>query len=117
MVRAGVSFGRVFSIRRLIAWGVSPLATLLAIPLADSWLGPAMLAGGSLTGTVGWLVGVGPGAGLSLLYIFSGILLVTVGSGAYLFPVVRLAEDLLPDHEAIRGDGLSVGNEIVAPAG
>ena len=109
--------GRVFSIRRLIAWGVSPLATLLAIPLADSWLGPAMLERGSLTGTFGWLVGVGPGAGMSLLYIFSGILLVMVGLGAYLFPVVRLAEDLLPDHEAVWGDALPAGNETVAPAG
>lgn len=101
--------GRVFSIRRLIAWGVSPLATLLAIPLADSWLGPAMLEGGSLAGTFGWLVGVGPGAGMSLLYVFSGLLLTMVGLGAYLFSVVRLAEDLLPDHDAVRGD--------VAPAG
>jgi hypothetical protein len=40
--------GRVFSIRRLIAWLSTPLATLAAGPLADYLLEPAMQEGGSL---------------------------------------------------------------------
>ncbi len=93
--------GRVFSVRRLIAWASNPLATLLAIPLADHLLEPAMREGGALQPVFGWLVGVGPGSGMALLFVFGGILIAFVGLGGYLFPVVRNAEDILPDHDAM----------------
>jgi uncharacterized repeat protein (TIGR01451 family) len=92
--------GRVFSIRRLIAWFVSPVARLLAGPLADLVLEPAMREGGSLTGMFGGLVGTGPGAGMALLFIFGGGLGTLVGLGGYAFRVVREAEDILPDHDS-----------------
>lgn len=95
--------GRVFSIRRLIAWATDPLARLAAIPLADRILGPAMMADGRLAGTFGWLVGTGPGAGMSLIFIFAGLLATCVGLGGYLFPAIRNAEEILPDHVAVGG--------------
>ena len=58
--------GRVFSIRRLIAWFSMPAATLVAGPLADYVMGPAMQPGGALAAVFGPLVGVGPGAGMAL---------------------------------------------------
>lgn len=91
--------GRVFSIRRLIAWFVSPLAMLIAGPLADYVLEPAMQEGGTLTSTFGWLVGIGPGSGMSLMWISMGLLAAVVTLGAYAFPIIRNAEDLLPDHD------------------
>jgi MFS family permease len=91
--------GRVFSIRRLIAWFVSPLAMLIAGPMADFVLEPAMMADGALAGTFGWLVGTGPGAGMSLMFIFMGLSATVVTLGAYAFPVIRDAEILLPDHD------------------
>jgi MFS family permease len=91
--------GRVFSARRLIAWLTSPITPLIAGPLADFVLEPAMAEGGSLTGTFGWLVGTGPGAGMALLVIASGMLATLVGVAGYFFPAVRNVEDLLPDHE------------------
>jgi len=91
--------GRVFSIRRLIAWFVSPLAMLIAGPLSDKILEPAMQAGGSLAERFGWLVGTGPGAGMSLLFIFGGLGAACVVIGGYLVPVIRNAEELLPDHD------------------
>ena len=93
--------GRVFAIRRLIAWFVNPLATLIAGPLADFALEPAMRQGGALTGTFGWLSGIGPGAGMALIIMFAGIAAMFVGLGGYTVPVVRQAEDLLPDHDAV----------------
>jgi MFS transporter, DHA3 family, macrolide efflux protein len=91
--------GRVFAIRRLIAWVSSPLSILIAGPLADFVMEPAMQEGGALAGTFGWLVGTGDGAGMGLLILISGLFVTSVGFGAYFFPVVRNAESLLPDHE------------------
>jgi MFS family permease len=91
--------GRVFSIRRLIAWFVSPLAMLIAGPLADQVLEPAMQAGTGWAATLGKVVGTGPGSGIAILFIVCGALASLVGLGGYLVRVVRDAETLLPDHD------------------
>lgn len=96
--------GRVFAIRRLIAWFSMPLATLIAGPLADRALEPAMQTGGRLVPTFAWLVGSGPGAGMALIFIFAGLVAILVGLGGYFFPVVRNAESLLPDHDEPAGE-------------
>ncbi len=92
--------GRVFATRRLIAWLTTPITPLIAGALADVVLEPGMQVGGPLTGAFGWLVGSGPGAGMALLVIFTGVAASTVGLLGYLFPVVRNAETILPDHDA-----------------
>lgn len=91
--------GRVFAIRRLIAWVSAPIAQLAAGPLADYVMEPAMQEGGRLAGTFDWLVGTGNGAGMGLMMFISGLLVSLVALGAFFFPVVRNAENLLPDHE------------------
>ncbi len=92
--------GRVFASRRLIAWLVSPLSQLIAGPLADRAFEPAMQESGALAPAFGWLAGVGPGAGMGLQFALAGIFALLVGLGGYLFPAIRNAEDLLPDHDA-----------------
>jgi MFS family permease len=92
--------GRVFSIRRLIAWFVSPLAALIAGPLVDLLLEPAMAEGGMLADTWGWLLGVGAGAGMGLLFVIGGLLASLIGLVGYTVPAVRDAEDILPDHDS-----------------
>jgi MFS family permease len=92
--------GRVFSMRRLIAWFVSPLSALLAGPLADLLLEPAMREGGALADVWGGLVGTGPGAGMALIFVLGGGLSALVGLSAYTVRVIRDAEALLPDHDA-----------------
>jgi len=91
--------GRVFSARRLIAWVASPVARLIAGPLADYVLEPAMSEGGALTGAFSGLVGAGPGAGMSLLFVWTAVIGICIVLGAYLMPIVRDVEDILPDHE------------------
>jgi len=95
--------GRVFATRRLIAWFVNPLAAFIAGPLADRVMEPAMQGGGTFAQLFGHVVGVGPGAGMSLIFVFMGILAASVGLVGYLFPVIRNAEDILPDHDAAAG--------------
>jgi DHA3 family macrolide efflux protein-like MFS transporter len=91
--------GRVFSTRRLIAWVANPLANLVAGPLADYVMEPAMSTGGPLAGTFGRLVGTGPGAGMSLIFVFTAFAGLAFILSAYFVPIVRNVEDVLPDHE------------------
>ena len=92
--------GRVFSARALIAQVSAPVATGIAGPLADGFLLPGMMEGGSLAPLFGWLVGVGPGVGISLLFTTMGLMGVLVGIGGYAFPHIRNVEDIIPDHKA-----------------
>ena len=92
--------GRVFSIRRLIAWFVGPIAALIAGPLVDLLLEPAMAEGGGLAEMWGRLVGLGPGAGMALLFVGGGMLATLVGLVGYAVPAIRDAEDILPDHDS-----------------
>lgn len=90
--------GRVFAARRLIAQVTAPLAMMLAGPLADGFFEPAFRLQAGWAQALAWLVGVGPGAGMALMFVISGALGVAVGLGGYAFAAVRLAENLLPDH-------------------
>jgi predicted MFS family arabinose efflux permease len=89
--------GRVFSVRRWIAQITAPVAMFAAGPIADLWLEPAMQPGGSLANIFGGIIGTGPGAGMALMFVFSGLLGIIVGLGGYLFPAIRNAETILPD--------------------
>jgi MFS family permease len=93
--------GRMFSVRRLIAQITAPVSMLIAGPLADRVFEPALMPGGKLAGAFGWLVGTGPGSGMSLIVLGSGLLVVLVGLLPYGIYVVRNVETMLPDHDAI----------------
>ncbi len=104
--------GRVFSARRLIAWFTQPIAPIIAGLMADKWLEPSMTSGTTrLAAAFHSWVGTGPGSGMSLLLIFSGLAAALVGLSGYFFPFIRNAESTLPDH-----DQLEKVNEEQAPA-
>jgi len=92
--------GRVFASRFLISQSTMPLAMLAIGPVADHLFEPAMMPGGALAGTFGWLVGTGTGAGMALACVLSGLLAILVPMLGYAFPQVRDVEHLLPDHDA-----------------
>jgi len=92
--------GRVFATRRLIAQISAPIAMLIAGPLADRVFEPLMASESGLSQTLGRMVGNGPGSGMGLMLVIVGVLGAAVGLGGYLFPAVRNAEILLPDHDA-----------------
>jgi MFS family permease len=93
--------GRVFATRRMIAQTTFPLALLFAGPLADRVFEPAMQGGTAFSAVFGPLVGTGPGAGMALMLVFSGLLGAVAGLGGFLFPAVRNAEDILPDWDVL----------------
>lgn len=106
--------GRVFAVRRMIAWSTTPIAFLVAGPLADRVFEPLMAADGPLASTVGQVLGTGDGRGTGLLFVVLGLLCTTLSIVAYLNPRVRLVEDeladVLPDEsqstEMVEGQGL-----------
>lgn len=92
--------GRVFSVRRLVAQITMPIGILLIGPLADTVFEPAMMTGGALVPIFGDLVGIGAGAGMGVMFLITGFLGALSGLAGYIFPFVRNAEDILPDHDA-----------------
>ena len=94
--------GRVFGTRAMIALISQPVAMAITGPLADRFLIPGMMEGGLFAPFFEWLVGVGPGTGISLLWVFLGIIGFVCGMGGYLFREVRDVESILPDHDALQ---------------
>jgi len=93
--------GRVFATRRLIAQITIPLAMLITGPLADRVFEPAMMPGGAWASIFGGLVGAGPGSGMSLIFVISGLLGALVGLVGYAIPAIRNVETILPDYDAV----------------
>lgn len=91
--------GRVFASRAFIATMSRPVALLAVGPLVDQIFEPAMMPGGGLAPKLGWLVGTGPGAGMSLMFIIAGALGMIVGLIGYAFRNVRDVEGILPDYK------------------
>ena len=96
-IEAGAQ-GRTRAARSMISMSLMPVASLTAGPLADRVFGPALQAGGGLaSGSLGRLLGTGPGRGPGLMFVMAGILLVLATLAAWLMPNVRRIEENLPD--------------------
>ncbi|MEG4634736.1 MFS transporter [Microcoleus sp. AR_TQ3_B6] len=89
--------GRVFALMRMIAGSSLPLAYVVAGPLADRVFEPLMTTGGLLAGSMGQLIGVGPGRGIGLMFMTLGVLTMLITVVAYQYPRLRLLEEELPD--------------------
>ena len=100
--------GRVFAVRRMIAWSTMPLSYLIAGPLADRVFEPLMAEGGLLAPSVGQLIGVGPGRGVGLLFIVLSTLTVLAALLGSLYPPLRNVEGDLPD--AVEGSAAAAGS-------
>jgi MFS family permease len=89
--------GRVFAAQQMFASLASPLAYLLAGPLAEKIFEPLMASGGALTLKLRPLLGSGAGRGIGLMFVLMGLAKIAIALLAYLNPRVRLIEDELPD--------------------
>jgi hypothetical protein len=85
----------------MLRTAMAPLGYLIAGPLADRILEPAMAIGGSLSESLGWLVGTGPGAGMALMFVGTATLGTLISASGYLIRPIRRVEDELPDYDML----------------
>ena len=90
--------GRVFAVRRSIAWSSGLIVPLLAGPLADLVFKPGMSEGGLLTGLFGPLMGVGPSRGIGLMFVLIGLAIMVLSLLSFGRARLMRVESELPDH-------------------
>lgn len=91
--------GRVFSVRRVIAQITGPLGMMIAGPMADKVFEPFMQSSSGFSLALGKFFGNSLGSGMSILILLMGLITTIIGLAAYLNPLVRNVETLLPDHD------------------
>lgn len=89
--------GRVFAIRRMIVLATPVLTYVIAGPLADRVFEPLMAINGPLAGSLGQILGTGPGRGIGLIFVCMGLLLTLSTAISFLSPHLRRVEEELPD--------------------
>jgi len=104
--------GRVFAARMMIGSAITPLAYLLAGPLADRVAEPLMAEGGALAGTAGRLLGVGSGRGFGLIVVLTGLVVALAPLLAASIRPIRRVEVELPD--AVPGSAAGAPGELAA---
>lgn len=89
--------GRIFAMRRMFATGGSPLGYLAAAHLVDRVFQPLMDHGGALAGSVGRVLGTGPGRGIALYFVCLGALCILTATWGVLSPRLMRVDTELPD--------------------
>ncbi|MGN9806188.1 amino acid adenylation domain-containing protein [Micromonospora sp. L32] len=89
--------GRVFSLNQTIAWSTLPIGFALLAPAATSIFEPMLAPGGSLAGSVGAVIGTGPGRGIGFAYVCFGLALVLITLGGFAIRMLRRFDVEVPD--------------------
>ena len=89
--------GRVFALLGAISSASLPLAYVFSGFIADHIFEPLMAQGGLLAGSIGQIIGVGPGRGIGLMFMFMGALNVLITIITYYYPPIRFLENQIPD--------------------
>lgn len=89
------SLGRVSAAAQMVFQAAMPIGALLAGPLADAVFEPLLQPGGGLAGSVGAVIGTGPGRGIAFAFVVIGVVLVLLAVAARLTtPLYRIEDDL-----------------------
>jgi DHA3 family macrolide efflux protein-like MFS transporter len=86
--------GRVFAAIQQMSMTLMPLSYLLVGQLADNVFEPQAQSAWAFSG----LVGSGAGAGIGLMHLIAGAIVMIVALAFYAWPAVRHLEQILPDY-------------------
>lgn len=89
--------GRVRGTTHMLDSLMATITLLSAGLLADRVFAPLLVEGGALARSIGAIIGVGPGRGIALMLILTGLLTLLIVALGVLSPAVRRLEDTLPD--------------------
>jgi MFS transporter, DHA3 family, macrolide efflux protein len=92
-VPAGLQ-GRCFGIQRATFYASTLLGYFAAGPLAKHVFEPLIERGSPLAGSLGWIIGVGPGRGFGLMFIALGMLMTLVAITAFSVPAIRQLDEM-----------------------
>lgn len=93
--------GRIFVVQGALRMMTLPIGYLLGGLLADYLFEPSMNADGVFVDYFSWLVGSGNGAGMGLMFVFTGLLGSLTAAVGYLYPALRNVEDGVDDDIAL----------------
>lgn len=89
--------GRVLSIFITAMMLTMPLGYVVIGPLTDAYVRPLLEPGGALADTLGTVTGTGPGRGLAVVVVASGVLQLLWAVRGWYDRRLRFLEDVLPD--------------------
>jgi len=89
--------GRVIATRRMLATAAMSLSYVVTGLLADRVFEPLLAAGGPLSGSVGRVLGSGPGRGVALLFMSLGAVVLAAAVAGFRMRPLRELEKDLPD--------------------
>ncbi|MEZ0066049.1 amino acid adenylation domain-containing protein [Streptacidiphilus sp. MAP12-20] len=89
--------GRVIAVNTMIAWSTLPVGFAVVAPFGPKLLQPLMDRHGTLAGTVGQLIGTGPGRGIGLLYLVFGLAIGLLALLSLRVPVLARFDREVPD--------------------
>jgi DHA3 family macrolide efflux protein-like MFS transporter len=81
--------GRVFAVASAVAHSAMPLGYSVAGPLADRVFSPLLAPTGALAGSVGTVIGTGPGRGIGFMFISAGMLYIALSIIGLAYPRLR----------------------------
>ena len=86
--------GRCFAIQKMTFYTSSVSGYFLAGPLARHLFEPLLQKGGLLAGSIGLIVGVGPGRGFGLMFIALGIWMALTAIIGFTAPAIRRIDEM-----------------------
>ena len=101
--------GRVFSVRRMIAFSIIPLAYLVTGPLSEKVFMPLLQENGLAVDTFGQIFGTGPGRGIGLMFSTLGLVYFIIAQLIFLDKRIRNVELDLPD--AVPSEDIPIEDE------
>ncbi|GAB3833615.1 amino acid adenylation domain-containing protein [Dactylosporangium cerinum] len=89
--------GRVFALNTMVAWSTLPIGHGIVAPLGTKLFEPLLARGGPLAGTVGAVIGTGPGRGIAFMYVLFGLAMMALVAVGLRIPVLRRFDRDVPD--------------------
>ncbi|WP_424533869.1 amino acid adenylation domain-containing protein [Sphaerisporangium viridialbum] len=89
--------GRVIALNTLVAWSTLPIGFGLVAPYGTAVFEPLLAHDGPLAGTVGTLIGTGPGRGIGFMYICFALAMAVTALVAMRVKALARFDDVVPD--------------------